>query len=253
VAHAITRSLQLHFMMVAQDEGSSSSGEEDSQQRKSLMVAAIRQGKVKISEPILWVEGVPSNQQPVSAVVEPERPDATTAEEAGEEGQIHGLAISTDDPSTVNAVAVDDNFGDVPLLNHKQSLSNGGRETVESQDIFVPPDTADQKSEHKRSIFMEDEMASPSPTSPEKKKVRRSGTFRTVLRRVFGRKEKRQSKNLSPPQSRRGESRSGVKHEYTRSVGQLALQHHFKLIIVGSAAKHPTKGIPHSAASAGRE
>jgi hypothetical protein len=190
-------------MMVTREESPSSNDEEASQQRKSLMAAAIRRGEVKISEPILWVEGVPSNQRPISP-----------AEEAGED-HMHGLAISTDEPS---APAVGNNPGDNSLPNHKHSLSSGIHETVESQAIFTSADTADQKSDHKRSIFMEDEMASPSPTSPEKKKVRRSGTLRTVLRKVFGRREKRQSKNLSPPRSRGAEPRAGVKHEYTRSV-----------------------------------
>jgi hypothetical protein len=77
----------------------------------------------------------------------------------------------------------------------------------------VPAAPSDQKSEHKRSIFVEDDMAAPSPGSAEKKKARRSGTLRTILRGVFGRKRKTQSKELSPPPSR-----AGVKHEHSRSV-----------------------------------
>jgi hypothetical protein len=127
---------------------------------------------------------------------------------------MHGLAISTDEPpATTTNISRDG-----PPLNHKQSLPNGTEDIVEPQPVFVPVDTTDGKSDHKQSIFVENEMASPSPTAPEKKKVRRSGTFRTVLRKVFGRKEKRQSKHLSPSPSRSGEPRSGVKHEYTRSV-----------------------------------
>ena len=209
-------------MMAAHEEGSSPSHGEQvdlSQQRKSLMAAAIRRGEVKISEPILWVEGVPSTQQTVSPVVEPQVAGTADAAEGSasaaggaQDHQIHGLAISTDEAAPVAVV----HSRDGSSLAHKQSLSNGGREGVESQATAIPVTPTGDRSEHKRSIFVEDDMASPSPTAMEKKKARRSGTLRTVLRSVFGRKKKRQSKEVSPPPSR-----AGIKHEHSRSVSNL--------------------------------
>ena len=209
--------------MVAQDEGSSASHGEKadlSQQRKSLMAAAIRRGEVKISEPILWVEGVPSNQQTVSPVVKPQVAGTADAAEgsadagadAGGEEQhpIHGLAISTDEAAPV----VQNHSRDGSSIAQQQSvLSSGVREGVVSQATVIPATPTGDRSEHKRSIFVEDEMATPSPTAMEKKKARRSGTLRTVLRSVFGRKKKRQSQLVSPPPSR-----AGRKHEHSRSV-----------------------------------
>ena len=177
------------------------------------MAAAIRRGQVKISEPILWVEGVPAQQQAVSAVVEPQAQgsDAPAAEEGDvvEQHEIQGLAISTDEAAHV----ANDTTEDGPSVVESLVLIDGGREGVESQATVIPATPTDVKSEHKRSIFVEDDMAGSSPPGLEKKKARRSGTIRTVLRSVFGRKKKRQSRELTPPSSR-----SGVKHEYSQSV-----------------------------------
>ncbi|KIW03507.1 uncharacterized protein PV09_05273 [Verruconis gallopava] len=202
-------SLQLHFIMVAQEDGLNNKNDEVTQQRKSIVAAAIRRGTVKISEPILWVEGVPSNSQPAAAAVEPQGPAVETSTKETEEGdKIHGLAISTDEPTSVVRIS-----GDGPTVSQAQlPPPNAIRETIESRVSYAPAESLDQKSEHKRSIFVEDDMDSPRQTAAEKKRARRSGTLRTVLRSVFGRKKKTQSKHISPPPSR-----STVKHEYSRS------------------------------------
>jgi len=181
--------------------------EEDiDQQRRSLMAAAIRRGEVKISEPILWVEGVPDNTsdpRPVSTIVPQDSGFLETTEGGG--GMAPGIAVSTDEFTAGEGEAG---------LRHKRSVSFI-RETVQSRDMSLLANSVDQTSEDKRSVFVESEMASTSasPISQEKKgqKKRRSG-LSAVLRKVFGRKEKRLS-NTSPPTSR-----AGPKHEYTRSV-----------------------------------
>lgn len=198
------------------------------------MAAAIRRGEVKISEPILWVEGVPStsNQASASAVVErPQEQQSTTdAAEREDENQIHGLAISTDDARPQSR--------DGSSIIHKQSLSNGGREGVNSQvpasahasitshPLIMPMPVTPTQSERKGSIFVEDGLPPPTPAAMEKKKARRSGTLRTVLRSVFGRKKKRQSEPVASPPP----SRAGVKHEHTRSVSLLPYSLAFSLI-----------------------
>jgi hypothetical protein len=183
--------------MVTPDGVSSTNEDEGNHERRSLAAAAIRRGNIKISEPILWVEGVPdaSSQQHLASSIVP--PDV---EEEGEEDQIHGFAVSTNDDHPQEPL------GDAPQLHHKTS-SQYIRETDQSQARSTP---IDSRLEQRDSAI---EASPPGQDQMQTKKKRRSGTIRTVLRKVFGRREKNQSKQLSPPQSR-----AGPKHEYTLSV-----------------------------------
>lgn len=191
--------------MVTQEDGPTDV--EVDHQRRSLTAAAIRRGEVKISEPILWVEGVPENntalQRPISTVV-PQDSVFLAIEEADGD-LVPGIAVSTDNQGGTS--------GDADLPVRRELSSHQLRETVKSQNLSTFAESMDQKSEHKRSIFVESEMGSPSPGSQEKKKKARRSGLSAVFRKVFGRKEKRLSKVISPPQSR-----AGPKHEYTRSV-----------------------------------
>ena len=211
MAYAYIRGLQPHFTMSTREDGSLANSDEISQQRKSLMVAAIRRGQVKISEPILLGEA--PSQRTVSAAVEQGHCVKSTQEDDAE--QLHGIAISTDEPAAVytpvEGLAVGRHLSSHPP-------SNGPREITSPANGPDSEGTTDQQPERKRSIFVEGEMATPTSASEDNKKVRRSSAFRTVLRRVFGRKEKRISKISSPTPSRVGEPRAGIKHEYTRSV-----------------------------------
>lgn len=192
-----------HFNMVPPDGVSPTNEQEGDHEKRSQAAAAIRRGNIKISKPILdritWVEGVPdasSQHQLGSHIVSPE----VEEEHEEREGEhVHGLAVSTHgdharEPS--------------PHLHH-QGSSQFTRETVHSQARSTP---IDPRLDQRDSVI---EVAPPSQMDAKKK--RRSGTIRTVLRKVFGRKEKTQSKQLSPP------SRPGTKHEHSRSVSRVTL------------------------------
>lgn len=187
--------------MVTPDGVSSTNEDEENLERRSLAAAAIRRGNIKISEPITWVEGVPdtSSQQHLASSVVPHEVEEESEER--EEDQVHGYAVSTnnDHPQEPS--------GDAPQLHSKAS----------SQHIQVAARSApvEPKSEERESTI---EASPPGQEQMQTKKKRRSGTIRTVLRKVFGRREKNQSKQLSPPQSR-----SGPKHEYTLSVSLSSL------------------------------
>jgi hypothetical protein len=201
VAPASIPSLHFHFNMVTPDDAPSTNKDEGNHERKSLTAAAIRRGNIKISEPILWVEGVPdasSQQHLVSNIVQPEQ-----EEEEREEDQIHGFAVSTYEERSP------EHSGDGPQLHHKVS-SPSIREIALSQAHSTPIDPR---------LEQRDSVVEAYPTSQDQmhtKKKRRSGAIRNVFRKVFGRREKNQSKQLSPPQSR-----AGPKHEYTLSVSCL--------------------------------
>jgi hypothetical protein len=188
--------------MVTQEGGPSSNEGEGNQDRKSLTAAAIRRGDIKISEPILWVEGVPdasTAQRAVSSIVLPEEVGTLEQELTGAETR--GVAVSTlkENPEP-------EPIGNTHTPRHKPP-SERVRVSPESQRPITP---ANQLIEQRNSTVGN------SPESSNQmgtKKKRRSGTIRTVFRKVFGRKDKVDSKHISPP-----ESRAGPKHEYTRSV-----------------------------------
>jgi hypothetical protein len=182
--------------MVAPDGVSSIGEDEGSHERRSQAAVSIRRGNIKISEPILWVEGVPdaSSQQHIASNIV-----ASEVDEAGEEREedrIHGFALSTNDKH------LREPSGDTPQLHHKAS-SQYIIDPAQAQTSGTPVDPMLEQREG--AVDDQDQM--------QTKKKRRSGTLRTVLRKVFGRREKNQSKQLSPPQSR-----AGPKHEYTLSV-----------------------------------
>lgn len=190
--------------MVTPDNASCTNKDEGNHERKSLTAAAIRRGNIKISEPILWVEGVPDaspQQHTVSNIVQPEQEEEV--EEDREEDQIHGFAVSTYEERPP------ENSGDGPQLLHKVS-SQSLQEIAQSQAHSTP---TDPKLEQRDSVV---EAYPISQDQMHAKKKRRSGAIRNVFRKVFGRREKNQSKQLSPPQSR-----AGPKHEYTLSVSCL--------------------------------
>jgi hypothetical protein len=193
--------------MVTQEGGPSSNEGELDQHRKSLTAAAIRRGDIKISEPqpILWVEGVPdasTAQHTVSSTVPPE--EAGTSEPRPKGDEIHGVAVSTNEEEPKSTP-----IGGTPTLRHKRS-SQHIRETSEFNRYSTP---AGQLTDQRNSTI----GGSPgSSNQMQTKKKRRSGTIRTVFRKVFGRRDKFNSKHISPPQSR-----AGPKHEYSRSVSSL--------------------------------
>jgi hypothetical protein len=187
--------------MVTQEGGPSTNEEAKTQDRKSLTAAAaIRRGDINISEPILWVEGVPdapSIQPPPSNTV---LPKITAAEQQEEEVQVHGFALSTNEELSASS------SGDHSNLRHERS-SQYTRGRTESRNYTT---LADIHSEQRSSTFI---ASLDGQSQMQTKKKRRSGTIRTVFRKVFGKREKSRSKDMSPSQSR-----SGPKHEYTRSV-----------------------------------
>jgi hypothetical protein len=180
-------------------------GGEGIQDRKNSAAAAIRRGTIKISEPILWVEGVPdasTAQHTVSSSVPPEEVD--TSEPLPARDDPHGVAVSThEEPPKPEST------GDAPALRPKRS-SEQIREARRSQ---RSSSLADQLTDQRSSNV---ENSSRGSNQMLDKKKRRSGTIRTVFRKVFGRRDKTISKQPSPPQSR-----SQAKHEYTRSVSLL--------------------------------
>lgn len=193
-----------HFNMVALDGAPPTNEQEGDHEKRSQAAAATRRGNIKISEPlpepITWVEGlVPdasSQHQRGSQIVSPE------VEEEHEElkgDRMHGLAVSTNDDHTREPS---------PHLNH-QGSSQFIRRTAPSQAGSTPIDPRlDQ-----RDSFIE----ASTPNQMDAKKKRRSGTIRTVLRKVFGRREKTESKQFPAP------SDPGSKHEYSRSVSRVAI------------------------------
>jgi hypothetical protein len=192
--------------MVTQEGGPSSNEDvrDPEQDRKSLAAAAIRRGDIKISEPILWVQGVPDASSPqhrVSRIVQPEETGTSETPSTGEE--THGIAVSTHEEYQQPAQQP---VGDTAPLEPKRSSQWTGR-TRNSPRVTTPIDQLIAQ----RSSFAETSPATSNQMGS--KKNRRSGTIRTVFRKVFGRREKSTSKPMSPPQSR-----AGPKHEYTRSV-----------------------------------
>ncbi|KAF2432700.1 hypothetical protein EJ08DRAFT_108905 [Tothia fuscella] len=184
--------------MVTQEDCPSSN--EDGKDRKSLAAAAIRRGEISISEPILWVEGVPdasSAQRIVSSAVPPEETGTSGRKSAGEETQ--GIAVSTHEEHQP-AEPIRESLSPYP----KASQRTG--KTRESRRAITPVD---------RPIVQNSSVAeTPSPAASNQmraKKRRQSGSIRTVLRKVFGRR-KVSPKRTTPPQSR-----SGPKHEYSSS------------------------------------
>jgi hypothetical protein len=209
MAPASIPNLHPHFNMVASESVSSTNEDEGDHERRSQAAAGIRRGNIKISKPILepitWVEGVPdtSSQQHLSCNIVP--PDAEEEREEREDDQIHGFAVSTNDEQ------LHESTRDASQLHHKAS-AQFIEEMARSQARRTPIDSRLEQ----RDSFIE--ASPPGQDQMQTKKKRRSGTIRTVLRKVFGRKEKTQSKQLSPPQSR-----NGPKHEYTLSVSFTAL------------------------------
>lgn len=198
-----------HFNMVPPDGVPPTNEQDGDHEKRSQAAAAIRRGNIKISKPILepitWVD-VPdasSQHQLGSSIVSP---DIDKEHEAQGE-QVHGLAVSTNDDNTREPS---------PHLHH-QGSSRFIRETAHSQ---AGSTSIDPRLDQRDSVI---EVSPPSPMDAKKK--RRSGTIRTVLRKVFGRKEKAQSKQLSPPPS------SSPKHEHSRSVSRLALFAYHDLIL----------------------
>jgi hypothetical protein len=210
--------------MVALDGVVSTNEDEGNHERRSQAAAAIRRGNIKISKPILepitWVEGVPdaSSQQHLASTIVP--PEAEEEGREREEDQLHGFAVSTNDDHPTEPP------GDVPQLLHKAS-SQFIRETAQSKARNTP---IDPRLNQRDSVI---EVSSPGLDQMQTKKKRRSGTIRTVLRKVFGLREKNQSKQFSPPQSR-----AGPKHEYTLSVSFVAFVPTHDLTLAGSPPKH---------------
>jgi len=185
--------------MVTQEGRPSSNKEDEAQDRNSLAVAAIRRGDVQISEPILWVEGVPdaaSTRHTVSSIVSPE--------EAGiskQQDEIHGVAVSTEEEHQTTEVSGE------PQPLRREPSTESIQEARKSQGRSTPSNQI---------IGLRNSTMEYSPTSSDPlqtKRKRKSGTIRTVFRKVFGRREKSNSNHISPPQSR-----AGPKHEHSRSV-----------------------------------
>jgi hypothetical protein len=177
-------------------------GEGPQDRKKSVAAAAVRRGDIKISEPILWVEGVPDAspaQHTVSSSVPPEEADTSDSPPARDEP--HGVAVAaheeTPEPESI---------GDSPARPSKRSSRQIG-EARWSQRSNTP---AGQLTDQRNSTVV---TSSGSSGQMLDKKKRRSGTIRTVFRKVFGRRDKTSLKPISPPRSR-----AGPKHEYTRSV-----------------------------------
>jgi hypothetical protein len=190
--------------MVTQESGRSSNEGGEEQRRKSLAAAAIRRGDIKISEPqpILWVEGVPdasTAEHTVSSSVPPE--EVGTSEPPPNRDEIHGVAVSTYEEQPESKP-----IGGTPTLRPKRS-SHQIRKTPESKRGST---SSGQLTNQRNSTIL---GSLESSNQMQAKKKRRSGTIRTVIRKVFGRRDKSNSKHISPPQSR-----AGPKHEYTRSV-----------------------------------
>ncbi|QDS75939.1 hypothetical protein FKW77_003150 [Venturia effusa] len=164
---------------------------------RSQAAAAVRRSNTKITkplpEPITWVEGVPdacSQHQLDSHIVSLE---AENEKKERAEEQAHGLAVSTND----------DHRRESSSHPHHQGSSQVTLDEAHSQVLSTPVDPR---------LNQRDSTIGSSPLSQmDAKKKRRSATIRTVLRKVFGRKEKTQSKPLSPIPG------PSPKHEHSRS------------------------------------
>ncbi|TID18536.1 hypothetical protein E2P81_ATG06451 [Venturia nashicola] len=181
--------------MVPQNGVSRTNEQQRNHEKRSSAAAAIRRGNIQISnpipEPITWVEGLvpdaPSQHPLGSHIVSP------GLEEEQEGDYTHGLAVSTNEVQTREPLSHPNSKG----------LTQSIRETAHSQALNTPVGpTPDQ-----RDSFITVSL----PNQMDAKKKRRSGTIRTVLRKVFGRKEKTQSKQFSPTLG------PGPKHEHSRS------------------------------------
>jgi hypothetical protein len=197
--------------MVTQEVGQSIDAAAEEQRRKSVTAAAIRKGTIKISDPqpILWVEGVPdasADQHTVSSSVPHE--EAVTSGPQSNGDDVHGVALSTDEEQRGPNLFGDspNPFGDTPSPKQRRT-SQQIQDSSNSKRCSTP---TGRLTDQRNSTI---ESSPGSSNQMQAKKKRRSGTIRTVFRKVFGRRDKSDSKHMSPPQSR-----AGPKHEYTRSV-----------------------------------
>lgn len=213
VAHAPTRSAdaRFNFAMVVQQQDSATRGGRISNDRTSWSkAAAIRRGQLKISAPLQWSGAAGSNaMESRSQHVDGYGQDARSSTQ---QPASDGIVINGDRPvtSVSSHPAAQDQH-----VETKQQRPKTSTQDVKSDRPLQPYTTP------RDSVMYDTSTSSESPKSTQSKKDttgtkrRKSVAIRSVIRRMFGKKDRDDEKE--PMLS--NQSQSATTHNHQRSVG----------------------------------